>query len=111
MPADFTLLYGNLAVGGAILTAESMRELAEDGFTHIIDCQAQFDDTPLAEPFGIKVLWLPLFDDFNQPDFENFRRVEAFVEDSLMKDPKKYKLLTHCFLPGMVVGDYIPYKI
>ena len=31
--------------------------VAKVGITHVIDMQVEFDDTPLAEPHGIEVLW------------------------------------------------------
>lgn len=110
MAADYTLIYKNLAVGGGIFTTEGMKELAKDGFTHIIDCQAEFDDTPLAKPYGIQVLWVPLFDDFTSPDFKEFKRVEAFVKHNFVQDVKQFKLLIHC-AAGVHRGPMVAYLV
>jgi protein-tyrosine phosphatase len=93
--ADFTWVYNNLAVGGGIWTPANMKRIASDGITHIIDAQAEFDDTPLAEPYGIKVLWCPTWDDFSTPDPEHFRRACEFVDQTIKVDANA-KLLVHC---------------
>jgi protein-tyrosine phosphatase len=110
MSADFTHIYGNLATGGGIFTAESMKELADNGFTHIIDCQAEFDDTPLAAPYNIKVLWVPLFDDFTTPDFTLFDRIADFIKEGFGKNPKNHKLLCHCGA-GVHRGPMVTYLV
>jgi len=61
---DMTWVTGRIAVGGGIWTAGNMAEVARAGVTHILDMQIEFDDTPLAEPHGISVLWNPIDDDF-----------------------------------------------
>ena len=61
---DMTWVTGRIAVGGGIWSAENMAAVARAGITHIIDMQIEFDDTPLAEPHGIEVLWNPADDDF-----------------------------------------------
>jgi protein-tyrosine phosphatase len=110
MAADYTYIYQNLLIGGGIFTSEGMKELAEEGITHIIDCQAEFDDTPIAAPFGIKVLWLPLFDDFTAPDFKEFDRVALFLKEHFNKDPKKFKILVHC-AAGVHRGPMVGYLV
>src|SRR5437764_11999596 len=54
---DMTWVTGRIAVGGGIWTADNMVAVARAGVTHIIDMQIEFDDTKLAEPHGIDVLW------------------------------------------------------
>jgi hypothetical protein len=54
---DISWITDRIAVGGGIWTPEKMAEVARIGITHIIDMQIEFDDTPLAEPHGIQVLW------------------------------------------------------
>ena len=61
---DMTWVTGRIAVGGGIWNAENMAKVGREGITHIIDMQIEFDDTPLAEPYGIAVLWNPIDDDF-----------------------------------------------
>lgn len=76
---DFSWITDRLAIGEGIWTAERMARIASLGFTHIVDLQTEFDDTPLAEPFGIEVLWNPTDDDFEPKDFEFFRRSTEFA--------------------------------
>ena len=57
---DMTWVTGRIAVGGGIWIAEHMSEIARAGITHIIDMQIEFDDTALAKPHGIAVLWNPI---------------------------------------------------
>ncbi len=45
--------------------------MARAGITHVVDMQLEFDDTASAEPFGVKVLWNPIDDDF-QPSLQTF---------------------------------------
>lgn len=68
-----------MAVGGGIWTSENMAEIARLGFTHIIDMQIEFDDTALAEPFGIAVLWNATDDDFQPKSPELLRRGVDFA--------------------------------
>jgi len=55
-----TWVTGRIAVGGGIWTAENMAAVARSGVTHIIDMQIEFDDTQLAVPHAIEVLWNPI---------------------------------------------------
>jgi protein-tyrosine phosphatase len=71
-----------------------MSEIARAGITHIIDMQIEFDDTPLAEPFGIAVLWNPTDDDFQPKDPELFQRGVEFASQALEQDDAK--LFIHC---------------
>ena len=54
---DMTWITPRIAVGGGIWNAENMAEVARAGITHVIDMQIEFDDTELAAPYGIEVLW------------------------------------------------------
>jgi protein-tyrosine phosphatase len=96
MAVDCTFIYANLSVGGGIFTEANMKELAELGITHIIDCQAEFDDTPLAEALGIKVLWLPVFDNYSEPDVKEFNLAYKFIMETLKANPSTCKLHVHC---------------
>lgn len=95
MAADFVFVYKNLAVGGGIFTHKTMEEVAAVGITHIIDAQAEFDDTPLAKPFGIEVCWCPTFDDFSTPDSHLFVQAADFINKALETNPNA-KFLAHC---------------
>jgi protein-tyrosine phosphatase len=91
---DMTWVTGRIAVGGGIWTAETMAKVSRAGITHIIDMQLEFDDTALAEPFGIKVLWNAIDDDFQPKPPEVFRRGVEFAREALSEDDTK--LLIHC---------------
>jgi protein-tyrosine phosphatase len=91
---DMTLVTGRIAVGGGIWTADKMAEVARLGVTHIIDMQIEFDDTQLARPHGIEVLWNPIDDDFQPKPPEVFQRGVDFATAALEQDGTK--LFIHC---------------
>ena len=91
---DLTWITGRLALGGGIWTAEHMSEIARAGITHIIDMQIEFDDTPLAEPLGIDVLWNPTDDDFQPKEPELFQRGVEFALQALEREDAK--VFIHC---------------
>ena len=89
-----TWVTDRIAVGGAIWNAQNMAEVARAGVTHILDMQIEFDDTPLAEPHGITVLWNPIDDDFQPKPPEVFQRGVEFALEAL--DEASRKLFVHC---------------
>jgi protein-tyrosine phosphatase len=91
---DMTWVTDRIAVGGGIWSAENMAGISRAGVTHIVDMQIEFDDTPLAEPYGIKVLWNPIDDDFQPKPPEVFQRGVEFALDAL--DENGSKLFIHC---------------
>ncbi len=91
---DITWLDDRIAVGGGIWSPENMAKVSLAGITHIIDMQIEFDDTPLAEPHGIAVLWNPVDDDFEFKPPEVFKCGVKFALEAL-EDPKA-KLFIHC---------------
>ena len=91
---DMTWMTGRIAVGGGIWTAENMAAVARAGVTHIIDMQIEFDDTKLAEPHGIEVLWNPIDDDFQPKPPEVFQRGVDFATQAL--ESEGTKLFIHC---------------
>lgn len=91
---DMTWLTARIAVGGGIWTAGNMAEVARAGVTHIVDMQIEFDDTPLAEPHGITVLWNPIDDDFQPKSPDVFQRGVDFALEALDEDGTK--LFVHC---------------
>jgi protein-tyrosine phosphatase len=56
--------------------------------------QVEFDDTPLAEPFGIEVLWNPTDDDFTPKEPELFQRGVEFALQALEQEDAK--VFIHC---------------
>ncbi len=91
---DMTWVTGRVAVGGGIWTADNMAAVAQAGVTHIIDMQIEFDDTSLAEPHAIEVLWNPIDDDFQPKPPEVFQRGVEFAVQALERD--ETKLFIHC---------------
>ncbi|MGZ4788914.1 MAG: protein-tyrosine phosphatase family protein [Terriglobales bacterium] len=91
---DMTWITDRVAVGGGIWTDDKMIELVRMGVTHIIDMQIEFDDTPLAEPYGVKVLWNPVDDDFQPKPPEVFQRGVEFALAAL--EDQESKLYIHC---------------
>ena len=71
---DMTWVTDRLAVGGGIWTDDKMIEVVRAGVTHIIDMQIEWDDTKLAAPYGVKVLWNPTDDDFRMKPPELLQR-------------------------------------
>jgi predicted protein tyrosine phosphatase len=91
---DMTWVTGRIAVGGGIWTAENMAAVARSGVTHIIDMQIEFDDTQLAVPHAIEVLWNPIDDDFQPKPPEIFQRGVEFATEALERE--ETKLFIHC---------------
>ena len=91
---DMSWVTGRIAVGGGIWNAENMTAVARAGVTHIIDMQIEFDDTRLAEPLGIEVLWNPIDDDFQPKRPEVFQAGVEFALRALDQDGTK--LFVHC---------------
>ena len=91
---DVTWVTERIGVGGGIWNDKNMGELARMGVTHVIDMQIEFDDTPLAVPYGIEVLWNPTDDDFQ---FKPSELLERGVEFGLgaLENPEA-KLYIHC---------------
>jgi len=91
---DMTWVTDRIAVGGGIWTAENMAAVAGTGVTHIIDMQIEFDDTYLAVPHAIEVLWNPIDDDFQPKPPEIFQRGVEFATEALERE--EAKLFIHC---------------
>jgi hypothetical protein len=94
MGLDITWITDRIGVGGGIWTAENMAAVSRSGVTHIINMQIEFDDTPLAEPHGIKVCWNPIDDDFQMKPPEVFERGVEFALAAMEQDGAK--LYVHC---------------
>jgi protein-tyrosine phosphatase len=94
MGMDITWVTDRIGVGGGIRNADNMAKVAEEGITHIIDMQIEFDDTPLADVHGIEVLWNPTDDDFEPKPASLLRSGVEFAEKAL-KNPGA-KLFIHC---------------
>jgi protein-tyrosine phosphatase len=91
---DMTWITGCLALGGGIWNSENMAAVARAGITHVIDMQIEFDDTPLAEPHGIEVLWNPTDDDFQPKPPELLQRGVDFAARALEQEDTR--VFVHC---------------
>lgn len=92
---DITWITDQIALGGGIWDAERMEKVADMGVTHIIDMQIEFDDTPLAEPFGIEVLWNATDDDFQLKPPTVFQRGVEFALKAF-DESEESKVFIHC---------------
>ena len=91
---DMTWITARIALGGGIWNSENMAAVARTGVTHIIDMQIEFDDTPLAEPHAIEVLWNPTDDDFQSKPPELFQRGVDFALSAL--EDENARVFVHC---------------
>jgi protein-tyrosine phosphatase len=91
---DMTWVTDRIAVGGGIWNEANMIDVARQGVTHIIDMQIEFDDTRLAQPYDVKVLWNPTEDDFQPKPPRLFQRGVDFALEAL--EDLESKLFIHC---------------
>lgn len=91
---DVSWITDQLAVGGGIWNEAKMIAIVRAGITHIVNMQIEFDDRPLAEPYGVKVLWNPTDDDFQPKPPELLKRGVDFVNEALKE--KDSKVYIHC---------------
>ncbi|MGB8771962.1 MAG: dual specificity protein phosphatase [Candidatus Korobacteraceae bacterium] len=91
---DMTWVTDRIALGGGIWNDEKMIEVVRAGITHIVDMQIEWDDTALAEPYGIKVLWNPTDDDFKLKPPGLLQRGVDFALEAL--DDADSKVFIHC---------------
>lgn len=91
---DISWVTERVALGGGIWNARNMEELAKAGVTHVLNMQIEFDDRPLAELHGIRVLWNPTDDDFLPKPAELLKRGVDFALEAL--DAPEARLYVHC---------------
>ncbi len=91
---DMSWVTDRIALGGGIWNARNMEELVEMGITHVLNMQIEFDDQPLAVPFGIRVLWNPTDDDFLPKPPELLKRGVDFALEAL--EERDSRLYIHC---------------
>jgi protein-tyrosine phosphatase len=91
---DITWVTERVAMGGGIWNAGNMGALAQAGITHVLNMQLEFDDRPLAEPYGVRVLWNPTDDDFLPKPPELLKRGVDFALDAL--EHPEARLYVHC---------------
>jgi protein-tyrosine phosphatase len=91
---DITWVTERIAVGGGIWNARNMEELVQAGVTHVVNMQIEFDDRPLAQPHGIRVLWNPTDDDFLPKPPELLKRGVDFVLEAM--NEREARVYVHC---------------
>lgn len=91
---DITWITDRIALGGGIWNDENMAELVRMGVSHVINMQIEFDDEPLAQPYGVMVLHNPTDDDFQPKPAQLFQRGVEFAQAAL--DTPHSKLYIHC---------------
>jgi protein-tyrosine phosphatase len=91
---DLTWITDRIALGGGIWNDENMAELASLGISHVINMQIEFDDEPLAQPYGVTVLHNPTDDDFQPKPARLLQRGVEFAQAAL--DTPQSKLFIHC---------------
>jgi protein-tyrosine phosphatase len=91
---DISWVTDRIGLGGGIWNAKNMEDLALAGVTHVLNMQHEFDDSALAQAYGVQVLWNPTEDDFQVKPFELLNRGVEFAMSAL-QDPAN-KLYVHC---------------
>src|SRR5947209_516991 len=91
---DITWVTDRIGVGGGIWNESKMIELVDQGVTHVINMQLEFDDRHLGIPHDVDVLWNPTDDDFQFKPAELFHRGVKFALEAL-KEPES-KIFIHC---------------
>ena len=91
---DLTWITDRIALGGGIWNDENMAELVRMGISHVINMQIEFDDEPLAQPYGVRVLHNPTDDDFQPKPAQLFHRGVEFAQAAL--ETPHSKLYIHC---------------
>ena len=91
---DISWVTERIGLGGGIWNARNMAELVQAGVTDVLNMQIEFDDRPLAEPCGIRVLWNPTDDDFLPKPPELLKLGVDFALEAL-SDPER-RVYIHC---------------
>jgi protein-tyrosine phosphatase len=91
---DITWITARIGLGGGIWNVRNMLELSQMGVTHVLNMQLEFDDRPLAEPYGVQVLWNPTDDDFLPKPADLLKSGVDFALRAF-EDPNA-KLYVHC---------------
>src|SRR5437773_924971 len=91
---NFNFVTTRLATGGA-LDESGVEMILASGITHIIDCQAELDDSALLSGrFAEHYLWCPTADDGTKKTAEWFRPGIVFAMDAFFRPSAK--VYCHC---------------
>ena len=91
---DANWITDRIALGGWVETPEKMQDVAQSGITHILSMAWEFDESELAEPYGIKVFLNTVDDDFAPKSPQVLERGVEFALSVL--EQSDTKLLIHC---------------
>jgi protein-tyrosine phosphatase len=91
---DANWITDRIALGGWVETPEKMQDVAQSGITHILSMAWEFDESELAEPYGIKVFLNTMDDDFAPKSPAVLERGVEFAL-AVLEQPDA-KLLIHC---------------
>ena len=98
VPSDFAVeckwVTPYLALGGMIGTGANMQHLRACGITHVLDLQAEFDDSLLGVETGVTVLWLAVPETSGPVPPELIAAAVAFAT-RVLSDPG-HRLFVHC---------------
>jgi hypothetical protein len=93
-PVEFKWVTERLAIGGMVGTLNNMRSLRESGFTHVINLQAEFDDSKVGAEAGLEVLWLSITEPIQDLPADLLEKGISFAGQALARPP--HKLYVHC---------------
>ena len=91
---DANWITDRIALGGWVETPEKMQDVAQSGITHVLNMAWEFDESELAQPYGITVFLNTVDDDFAPKSPQVLKRGVEFAL-SVLEEPSS-KLLIHC---------------
>lgn len=91
---DANWITDRIALGGWVETPEKMQDAVKSGITHLLNMAWEFDETPLAKPYGVQVFCNMVDDDFAPKSPEVLQRGVEFALSAL--EEQQSKLLIHC---------------
>jgi predicted protein tyrosine phosphatase len=93
-PVEFKWVTERLAIGGMVGTLKNMLALKNSGFTHVINLQAEFDDSKVGAQAGLEVLWLTITEPIQELPAELLEKGISFASQALANPT--HKLYVHC---------------
>ncbi len=91
---DANWITDRIALGGWVENPEKMQDVAQSSITHILSMAWEFDETALAQPYGIQVFLNCVDDDFAPKSPDLLKRGVDFALSVLQQSDTK--LLIHC---------------
>ena len=110
MSYDYSKITERLFIGAQINSRDDIQELVTSGVTHIVDAQAERDDTSLVHlNSGMTVCWDPTQDDGQHPKPVEWTKVAVEFGIAALSQ-KGTIVLTHC-AAGVNRGPSLGYAI